>query len=115
MKYEKDITIDGGTVRFYEEADVVFTDDGDEIETGKHVVIALVRVDEDSRSEGIGTKLMQAALDQIRADGYETVKLAAHPYDGYEYMDDLVRFYERLGFEADEEQPCADVLMTLTF
>lgn len=112
MAYEKDITTDYGTVRWCEEADIVFTDDGDEIETGVHVTISLVRVSDDRRGEGLGTKLMQDALDQIRADGYSTVKLAAHPYDGDDHMDDLVRFYERLGFTIDKDQPCAEVFMT---
>lgn len=76
----------------------------DGIKTG---TITLLSVDPEYRRKGYGSKLMQAALDDLRERGCGRIYLTAIPLDagdeGYaETQMRLVRWYERFGFEVQE-------------
>ncbi len=60
--------------------------------------ISRVNVPTGFRSQGVGGRLMTAICTDADAAGV-TLILEPIPYDGPERLDDLVRFYQRFGFE----------------
>ena len=60
---------------------------------GVRAQIESVRVDKSLRGAGIGTQMMEWAVEQARARGCHLVQLTTH-----RDRDDAHRFYERLGF-----------------
>ena len=55
-----------------------------------------VRADSALRGQGIGTKLMERAIDMARAKGCVLMQLSTH-----KSRTDAHRFYDRLGFHAE--------------
>ena len=60
--------------------------------------IEAVRIAGDRRGQGLGTILLDRAIDECRARGCALVQLTAH-----RTRSDAKRFYERLGFVASHE------------
>lgn len=60
---------------------------------GRRATVESVRTDASVRSRGIGTALMQAAVERARARGCVLIQLSSHAS-----RTDAQRFYERLGF-----------------
>ncbi|MFF8948059.1 GNAT family N-acetyltransferase [Streptomyces sp. NPDC014940] len=58
-------------------------------------VIEAVRIDADERGSGLGTQLIQWAIDESRRQGCQLVQLTSDSS-----RTDAHRFYERLGFTA---------------
>lgn len=96
-------------------SDSSFDAEGNETHGADYALIEKVWVPVEMRGQGLGKKLIADAIAEIRAiHGDITIRLAALPF-GEDPMDidDLVAYYERMGFSVDENQDgCHAVLMT---
>jgi GNAT superfamily N-acetyltransferase len=63
---------------------------------GWRATVEGVRADSPLRGQGIGTKLMERAIDMARAKGCVLMQLSTH-----KSRTDAHRFYQRLGFSAE--------------
>lgn len=65
---------------------------------GWRATIEGVRISSSSRGEGVGTELIQWAIDRAKIRGCHLVQLTTD-----KKREDALRFYERLGFKATHE------------
>jgi GNAT superfamily N-acetyltransferase len=65
---------------------------------GQRAQIEAVRVDQRFRSQGVGQRMMEWAIQRARQEGCTLVQLSTH-----KSRQDAHRFYERLGFVASHE------------
>lgn len=76
----------------------------------KELEITMVYVPQDERSQGIGRKLVESAIEYARQNNYATVGLYAYQQDkDGPTTEELISWYESLGFESDGDD---DSLMT---
>lgn len=84
---------------------VVSVDDMNEDE----LVLDIVEVKE--KRQGTGTELVNMVIEYAREQG-KTLTLCAYPQDDSIELEDLVSFYEELGFGVDYDDG-AEVLMSI--
>ena len=85
------------------ETEVLFDEDGCEYDGDQYVLIEKIWVPESERGQGKGRKMLEQAIDDIRTQhGKITIKIAALPFDSGMEMDDLVAFYESVGFDVED-------------
>lgn len=63
------------------------------------IIIELVEVTE--KRKGYGTQLVKEVLNIARREGKKAVTLCAYPQDDSITLDQLVNFYEHIGFEVE--------------
>ena len=83
------------------QSDDVYDAEGEVVGAEEYALIEKVWVPESDRGNGIGRKLLREAIEEIKAAGHDTIKIAALPFDGGMDMADLVAFYESEGFEIE--------------
>lgn len=86
------------------DAEVIFDEDGEESTGADYVLIEKLYVPVAERGQGKARRMMNEALEEIRAEHPGlTIKVAALPFgDDALDMIDLVAFYESLGFEVSD-------------
>lgn len=83
--------------------DFTLDEEGYEIGLGEYALIEKVWVDPEERGKGVGKKLVLDAIEEIRDMHPDLdIKLAALPFgEGAMEMDELVAYYERIGFSVE--------------
>lgn len=82
---------------------VLFDVDGCEYNGEQYAIIEKIWVPESDRGQGKGRKMLEAAIEEIKAEhGKITIKIAAMPFDNGMDMADLVAFYESIGFDVED-------------
>mgnify|MGYP000594273748 FL=1 len=82
---------------------VLFDVDGCEYSGEQYAIIEKIWVPESDRGQGKGRKMLEAAIEEIKAKhGKITIKIAALPFDNGMDMADLVAFYESIGFDVED-------------
>ena len=85
------------------ETEVLFDEDGFEYDGDDYALIEKIWVPESDRGQGKGRKMLESAIEEIRAQhGKITIKIAALPFDNGMEMNDLVSFYESVGFDVED-------------
>ena len=85
------------------ETEVLFDEDGCECDGEQYAIIEKIWVPESDRGQGKGRKMLEAAIEGIKAEhGKITIKIAALPFDNGMDMADLVAFYESIGFDVED-------------
>ena len=108
MRYEEK----EGFVEYGEAADDIFDDDGNETTGETYILIDLVYIYPEHRRQGHARRILAAALEEIKKTGFQ-IKLAALPKEESIDQNDLVSFYESMGFSPSEVQGGAAVIMEL--
>lgn len=78
----------------------------------EELVIDLVEVVE--KRKGTGSKLVNEVIKYAKQNNYKAVTLCAYPQDNTIELKDLVRFYEKLGFDVEYDDG-SEVLMKYDF
>lgn len=73
------------------------------------LVLDMVWVDEAERGQGIGTQLVELAIEYAEEEG-KTLGLYAEPQDDSTDQERLIAWYRRFGFKSDKE---CDALMSI--
>ena len=85
------------------ETAVLFDVDGCEYYGEQYAIIEKIWVPESDRGQGKGRKMLEAAIEEIKAEhGKITIKIAALPFDNGMDMADLVAFYDSIGFDVED-------------
>ena len=85
------------------ETEVLFDEDGCEYDGEQYAMIEKIWVPESDRGQGKGRKMLESAIADIKAEhGKITIKIAALPFDNGMDMEDLVAFYESVGFDVED-------------
>lgn len=75
--------------------------------------IASVYTPKELRGQGIATRLIKKAVEEMtKLDSSLEIKLSCCPTDQVTEISRLCEFYEKLGFEADEENLGGEIVMT---
>ena len=67
---------------------------------GGRAYISNLKVERDFRRQGLANRLMDAALNSARAQGFKAARLEAHPSDDGISPQALVSMYSRMGFRS---------------
>ena len=95
--------------------EISWSEDGDEIIGKEYAKIDLVWVCPEDRKKGIGRKILVEEIEKIKTIHPDmAIKLVVEPKDE-DAMDyeQLVSFYESVGFSLDMEVGCDKVFMSL--
>lgn len=82
--------------------DDIYDEEGEVIGSKEYILIDLVYVPPKLRRQGVAKKLLKNELIKMKKKGLP-IFLAALPKEKDIDMDQLVEFYERMGFCVDEE------------
>jgi GNAT superfamily N-acetyltransferase len=115
MIKEIEMENDFGFVRYGEESDPIFDEEGNETDEKAYILIDLVYVKPEYRRQGYARKLLTETLAEIRAESDLPIFLAALPKDDTIDMESLVSFYESVDFTPTDEQGSAAVVMEYDF
>ena len=99
-------------ISYSENVDPIFDEEGDKIGEKRYILIDLVYVCPEDRRKGIARKMLEELITELKKQPLP-VKLVALPKEKSIDIDDLVEFYESVGFSVSEEQGCSGVLMEL--
>lgn len=100
-----------GYVSYSDTVDTFFDEDCNEFEGTPYILIDKVYVYPEYRKQGFARKLLAEALAEVKDCGKE-IKLVALPLEESIGQDDLVAFYESMGFRPDDEPGCSGVIMS---
>ena len=106
------MTTEKNYISYSENTDPIFDNEGNEIGEEKYILIDLVYVCSEDRRKGIARKMIEELLPELKSQPLP-VKLVALPKEKSIDQDDLVYFYESLGFSPSETQGCSGVIMEL--
>jgi len=96
------------------EQDPVFDSEGNETEGEPYVKIDYVVIDESNRGRGLARAALHYELQQIKKEHPDLeVKIIADPMEESVDRDQLVEFYESMGFDATDEDVGAGVLLSM--
>ena len=85
-------------------------EDGDDYQ---YPLIAKVYTHPEERRQGVATRLIKEAIDVI-AKEWNLVYIVAEPLEGNISTEDLVAFYEKMGFSVDEDKTDKSVILCMT-
>ena len=60
--------------------------------------LEIEQVEAFKKRQGTGNKLVNEVIEYARSNGYDKITLVAHPTDETIEFEDLIKFYENLGF-----------------
>lgn len=94
--------------------DFILNEDNEEVSSGEYVLIEKVYVPVEQRRQGVATKILLDAIEDIKKKhtGMD-IRLAALPDSGEDEieMDNLVSFYERIGFTVESAEGPAVIMI----
>ena len=97
------------------ETEVLFDEDGCEYDGEEYALIEKIWVPAEDRGQGKGREMLENAINDIRTQhGKIIIKIAALPFDDGMDMDDLVSFYESVGFDVEDTSGHA-VIMSMQY
>ena len=82
--------------------DDIYDAEGDVVGQEEYALIEKIWVPSSERGNGKGRQMLREAIEEIKAAGHDTVKIAALPFDDGMDMCDLVEFYESEGFDIED-------------
>lgn len=79
----------------------------------QYPIIAKVYTHPDERRQGIATQLIKETIDII-AKEWNLVYIVAEPLENNISTEDLVAFYEKMGFSVDEDKTEKSIVLCMT-
>lgn len=99
-----------GYIQYDKTSDDIYNDEGDITGEDKYILIGKVFVDPDYRKKGFARQMMIETLKDIKSKSDLPVRLAALPLNNSIDGQDLVSFYESLGFDVTNTEGSAVVM-----
>ena len=98
-----------GYVSYCQEEELLFDYEGNEIGSKPYMLISHVYVYPEYRCQGHARRLLAEAIKTMKMSGLP-IRLAALPTEDNINMEDLVNFYESMGFDVEDTSTDAVVM-----
>ena len=92
---------------------VIESEEQEDGEDYQYPYIAGVYTHPEERRQGVATRLIKETIGVIASE-WNLVYIVAEPFEGNISVEDLVAFYEKIGFSVDEDKTDKSVILCMT-